>query len=76
MPQENNRETIIAMDEAGIRLKLDKCKVAKPETHRLGCHISAAGIKQVDESSSKYIKPTAKEPNRSKILYGSDKSNK
>ena len=25
-------EAIIAVDEAGIRLKLEKCKVAKPET--------------------------------------------
>ena len=42
-------EAIRAMDEAGIRLKLEKCKVAKAETECLGYNLSAAGMKPVDE---------------------------
>ena len=43
-------QTIKAMDEAGIRIKSEKCQIAKPEdTEWLGYKLSKGGIKPVEE---------------------------
>ena len=35
------------IDEAGVRLKLEKCQIAKRDTERLGNTLSAEGIKPI-----------------------------
>ena len=42
-------ETIKAMDEAGIRLKVEKCKIAKPDTEWRGYKLSKEVIEPVEE---------------------------
>ena len=42
-------ETIKVLDEAGVRLKIEKCMIAKRETEWLGYILSAEGIKPINE---------------------------
>ena len=42
-------EVLKTLDEAGIRLKLGKCKIAQSKTEWLGYHLSASSIKPTDE---------------------------
>ena len=37
------------LDEAGIRLKLEKCKIAQTKTEWLGYKLSEKGVKPIDE---------------------------
>ena len=49
------------LDEAGIRLKLEKYKIAHSKTEWLGYHLSASGIKQIVEkiqAISDRLRPT------------------
>ena len=45
-------ETFQVLDEAGIRLKLVKCVIAKPETESLGYTLSSEGMKPITEMCS------------------------
>ena len=37
------------IDEAGIRLKLERCKMAQTKTKWLGYRLSESGVKPIDE---------------------------
>ena len=43
-------ETFNSMDVAGIRLKIENCKIAKPDTEWLGYKLSKGGNKPVEEN--------------------------
>ena len=42
-------EAIRVLDKAGVRLKIEKCKLAQKETEWLGYKVSAAGIRPIEE---------------------------
>ena len=46
---EKVEEVLTILDEAGIRLKLEKCKIAKTKTKWLGFKLSERGVKTIDE---------------------------
>ena len=43
-------EVIRVLDKAGVRLKIEKCKLAQKETKWLGYKVSAAGIRPIEEN--------------------------
>ena len=47
---EKVEEVLTILDEAGIRLKLEKCKIAKTKTKWLGFKLSERGVKTIDET--------------------------
>ena len=46
---EKVEEVMKTIDEAGIRLKFRKCKIAQSKTEWLDYHLSVSGIKPIDE---------------------------
>ena len=46
---EKVEEVMKTIDEAGIRLKFRKCKIAQSKTEWLNYHLSVSGIKPIDE---------------------------
>ena len=46
---EKVEEVMKTLDEAGIRLKSEKCKIAQRKTEWLGYYLSASGVKPIDE---------------------------
>ena len=48
---EKVKEVMRTLDEAGIRLKLEKCKFAQEQSEPLGFELSQKGIKPIDEKN-------------------------
>ena len=72
---EKVEEVLTILDEAGIRLKLEKCKKAQTKTEWLGFKLSESGVKPIDENAG-YIGQTTTENNQVTLLTtGSTKSN-
>ena len=46
---EKVEEALTILDEAGIRLKLEKCKIAQTKTEWLGFKLSESGVEPIDE---------------------------
>ena len=59
--REHVEEVLGTLDEAGIRLNLEKCQVGKTETEWPGFQLSKSGIKPVNSKiQAKFEKPNPK----------------